>query len=101
MPIEVKLKSFSTTRTCRRCHKPTLLIHGTCEECLIDSIGRTRLKERPKCREEINRLLKETPELTLCKIAFWMDYDTVPIIPSDGIRSQAKLMLREERKMHK
>jgi hypothetical protein len=99
MPIEIKLKNFSTTRTCRRCHKPTLLIHGTCEDCLIDSIG--HLKERPNCREEINRLLKETPGLTLCKLAFWIEYDKVPIIPTDGIRAQAKRMLREERKMPK
>lgn len=85
---------------CQKCGKTTELLSGYCEECLIKKKGILRIKyrERPRCREVILRLLKERPHLTLSKIAFWTEYDHVPIVPSDGLRLQARKMLQEEMK---
>jgi len=84
---------------CKKCGKITELLSQYCEECLLKvrHVYTTEYRERPKCREVITNLLKETPQLTLFKIAFWIEYDHVPIVPSDGIKLQARKMLQEER----
>ncbi len=40
--------------------------------------------------------IMDAPNLTLLKIVFWTEYDHPPIIPSDGIKCQARKMLSEE-----
>jgi len=87
-------------RTCKKCGDPTELISGYCERChlKVKGILSTQYKERPRCREAILKLLKEQPDLTLFKLAFWYEYDHPPIISSDGIKLQARKMIQEELK---
>lgn len=82
---------------CKKCGKTTELLSQYCEDCILKVRGilKTQYAERPKCREAIERLLKDKPELTLFKIAFWYEYDHVPIVPSDGLKLQARKMLQE------
>jgi len=84
---------------CKKCGKTTELLSQYCEECLLKvrQIYTTEYRERPKCREVIQKLLKENPDLTLFKLAFWYEYDHPPIIASDGLKLQARKMLQEER----
>jgi predicted amidophosphoribosyltransferase len=84
---------------CKKCGKVTELLSQYCEDCLL-KVRRGTLnaayRERPECRKRIEQLLKDNPNLTLLKIVFWTEYDHPPIIPSDGIKSQARKMLKEE-----
>lgn len=85
---------------CKKCGKTTELLSQYCEKCYLQVKGilRTHYRERLKCRERIEQLLKDNPSLTLFKIAFYYEYDHPPIITSEGLRLQARKMLQEERK---
>jgi hypothetical protein len=83
---------------CEKCGKTTALIWHICEDCLVKQIMNIQYRERPKCREYILRLLKERPELTFFKIAFWDQFDHPPIVAAGGLKYQARKMLQEERK---
>jgi hypothetical protein len=87
-------------RNCKKCGKPTELLSQYCEDCFLKRWGilKSNYRERPKCREAVQKLLTDNPSLTLFKIAFWTEYDHVPIVPSDGLKTQARKMLREERR---
>jgi len=83
---------------CLKCDEPSILINGLCETCTIKQSGilKRHYKERPQCRETIINLMKEDYRITLFNLAFWTEFDTVPVIPSDGIRTQARKMLQEQ-----
>ena len=88
------------TRRCRKCGHMTEMISGYCEECYLKvrkslRILKRQYRERPRCRKVILRSLKDNPNLTLFKIAFWYEYrDTSRI--SDGLMIQARKMIQEE-----
>lgn len=86
---------------CVKCGEPTvLLLSSLCEECYLKKAkkryNRVRFRERPKCREAVNKLLTT---MTLFQIAFWFEYDTVPVVPSEGLKLQARKMLKENGKL--
>ena len=65
-----------------------------------EGILNRQYRERPICRKAILRLLKDNPDLTLFKIAFWYEYKHTPVM-SDGLRIQARKMIQEERLLDK
>jgi len=83
---------------CLKCDGPSILLNGLCEACTIKQSGilKRQYRERPQCRVRIIDLVNEDFRITLFNLAFWTEFDTVPVIPSDGIRTQARKMLKEQ-----
>ena len=82
---------------CKNCGYMTEMLSGYCEECYLKVKGtlKRQYRERPICRKAILRLLKDNPDLTLFKIAFWYEYKHTSVM-SDGLSIQAKKMIQEK-----